>query len=150
MDRCFFPDEICYLRTRFAGWGQLCFDQINCQWFAACGETNLLKKHKNVLVVSLFCSFASINLNRGHQLMTSLKVGRFQTPSYMNSYCQFFSFFCSVINDWLPTFYHLNSKLLALYSRHGMNNGPFDEITVLDHLNTQLVCSSDPHCNLNH
>ena len=29
-----------------------------------------------------------------------------------------------------------------------MNNGPFDERTVLEHLNTELVCYSDPHCNL--
>ena len=34
------------------------------------------------------------------------------------------------------TFYH---------SRHGLNNGPFVDWTVLDHLNTELVHSADPH-----
>ena len=42
------------------------------------------------------------------------------------------------------TFYHLNSKLIFCYSRHGLNNEPFDEQTVLDHLNTELVSNSDP------
>ena len=28
-----------------------------------------------------------------------------------------------------------------------MNNEPFDELTVLDHLNTELVRYSDPHCS---
>ena len=32
------------------------------------------------------------------------------------------------------TFNHLNSKLLVGYSRHGLNNGPFDVQAVLDHL----------------
>ena len=44
------------------------------------------------------------------------------------------------------TFCHSNSELLARYSRHGLNNGPLDERTVLDHLNTKWVCYSDPHC----
>ena len=35
---------------------------------------------------------------------------------------------------------NVNSKLLVRYLRHGMNNGPFEDQTVLDHLNT------DPHC----
>ena len=47
-----------------------------------------------------------------------------------------------------PTLYHLNSKLLVRYSRHGLKNRPFDKQTVLDHLNTELVCYSDPHCTL--
>ena len=41
---------------------------------------------------------------------------------------------------------HLNSNILVRYSRHGLNNGPFNEWTVLDHLNTKLVCYSDPRC----
>ena len=37
--------------------------------------------------------------------------------------------------------------LLVGYSRHGLNNGPFDERTVLDHLNPELLVQySDPHC----
>ena len=44
------------------------------------------------------------------------------------------------------TFYHLNSELLVHCSRHGLNNGPFDKQTVLDHLNSKLVCYSDPYC----
>ena len=44
------------------------------------------------------------------------------------------------------TFYHSSSKLLVRYSRHGLNNGPFNKLTVLDHLNTKLVCYSDSHC----
>ena len=52
----------------------------------------------------------------------------------------------SVPNDiWLPNLLHLISKLLVHNSRHGLNNGPFDEQAVLDHLNTQLVSYSDPH-----
>ena len=43
------------------------------------------------------------------------------------------------------TFYHLNSKLLVKYSSHGLKRGPFDERTILDHLNTELVHYSDPH-----
>ena len=35
---------------------------------------------------------------------------------------------------------NVNSKLLVRYLRHGMNNGPFEDQTVLDYLNT------DPHC----
>ena len=38
------------------------------------------------------------------------------------------------------SFYHLNSELLVCYSRHCFNNGPFNEQTVLDNLNTKLVC----------
>ena len=44
------------------------------------------------------------------------------------------------------TFYPLNSKQLVCYSRCALNNRPFDQWTVLDHLNTELVCYSDPHC----
>ena len=40
----------------------------------------------------------------------------------------------------------LNNELLVGYSGHGLNNKPFDERTVLDHLNTELVCYSDLHC----
>ena len=44
------------------------------------------------------------------------------------------------------TFYQTNSKLLVCYSRHGLNNGPFNEQNVLNHLNTEIVHYSDPHC----
>ena len=44
------------------------------------------------------------------------------------------------------TFYHSNSKLLVRFSKHGLNNRPFDEQTVLNHLNTELVRHSDAHC----
>ena len=37
------------------------------------------------------------------------------------------------------TFYHLNSELLVRYSRHGLINGPFKELTILDQMNNQLV-----------
>ena len=40
----------------------------------------------------------------------------------------------------------LNNELLVHYSGHGLNNKPFDEQTVLDHLNTEQVLYSDPHC----
>ena len=40
----------------------------------------------------------------------------------------------------------LNNELLVHYSGHGLNNEPFDNQTVLDHSNTELVCYSDPHC----
>ena len=42
------------------------------------------------------------------------------------------------------TFYHSNSELSVPYSRHGLNNVHFNEQTVLDHLNTELVRYSDP------
>ena len=41
---------------------------------------------------------------------------------------------------------HLNNGLLVRYSGHGLNNGPFDDRTNLDHLNTELVRYSDPRC----
>ena len=46
------------------------------------------------------------------------------------------------------TFYHLKGKLLVRYLTHGLNNRPFGERTVLDHLNTKLVHYSDPHYTL--
>ena len=36
------------------------------------------------------------------------------------------------------TFNHLNRQLLVRFSRHGLTNGPSDEQTVLDHLNTEI------------
>ena len=42
--------------------------------------------------------------------------------------------------------YDLNNELLVRYSGHGLNNEPFDEQTVLAHLNTEQVCYSDPLC----
>ena len=44
------------------------------------------------------------------------------------------------------TFYHSNRELLVRYARHGLNNWPLEERIVLDHLNTELVSYSDPHC----
>ena len=44
------------------------------------------------------------------------------------------------------TTYDLNNELLVRYSGHGLNNEPFEERTVLDHSNTELVRYSDPHC----
>ena len=40
----------------------------------------------------------------------------------------------------------LNTKILVCYSGHGLNNEPLYEQTILDHLNTELVRYSDPHC----
>ena len=40
----------------------------------------------------------------------------------------------------------LNNELLVRYSGHGLNNEPFGNRTILDHLNTELVRYSDPHC----
>ena len=40
----------------------------------------------------------------------------------------------------------LNNELLVYYSSHDLNNEPFDERTVLNHPNDELVCYSDPHC----
>ena len=45
------------------------------------------------------------------------------------------------------TFYHLNSELLVCYLKHGLNNRPFEQQFVLDHLNTKVVHYSDPQCN---
>ena len=42
----------------------------------------------------------------------------------------------------------LNYELLVCYSSHDLNNEPFKERTVLDHLNTELICYSDPHSML--
>ena len=39
----------------------------------------------------------------------------------------------------------LNNKIFVLYSSHGLNNEPFNDWTVFNHLNTELVCYSDPH-----
>ena len=52
----------------------------------------------------------------------------------------------SVTQPISQTTYDLNSKLLVRYSSHDLNNEPFKEQTVLDHLNTEQVCYSDPHC----
>ena len=50
----------------------------------------------------------------------------------------------------LVTFHYwdgdLNNGLLVRYSDHGLITGPFDDRTGFDHLNTGLVCHSDPHC----
>ena len=40
----------------------------------------------------------------------------------------------------------LNSEVLVRYSSHDLNNKPFDEQTVLEHSNTEIVHYSDPHC----
>ena len=49
--------------------------------------------------------------------------------------------------DWC--FIQYNGDLNRVhYSRHGLKNRPFDEQTVLDYLNTKLVCFSDPHCTM--
>ena len=36
---------------------------------------------------------------------------------------------------------------LVRYSGHGLINEPFDQLTIQDHSNTELVRYSDPHCN---
>ena len=46
------------------------------------------------------------------------------------------------------TFYHSNRELLVCYSVHCLNNGPFDEQTILDHLNTELVRYSDSNSSV--
>ena len=40
----------------------------------------------------------------------------------------------------------LNNKLLVNYSSYDLNNEPFEERTILDHSNIELVSHSDPHC----
>ena len=40
----------------------------------------------------------------------------------------------------------LNNKLLLRYSSQDLNNEPFNQQTILDHLNTKIVCYSDPYC----
>ena len=40
--------------------------------------------------------------------------------------------------------YDLNNKLLVRYLGHGLNNKPFDEQTLLNHLNTKLVAIQIP------
>ena len=39
-----------------------------------------------------------------------------------------------------------NNEHLVHYSGHGLNEEPFYERTILDHLNTKLICYSDTHC----
>ena len=51
----------------------------------------------------------------------------------------------SVTQHISQTTYDLNNKLLVPYSSLDLNNKPFDEQTVLDHLNTELACYSDLH-----
>ena len=51
----------------------------------------------------------------------------------------------SVMQPLSQTTYDLKSELLVCYSSHYLNNKPFDERTILDHLNTELVGYSDPH-----
>ena len=46
------------------------------------------------------------------------------------------------------TSYDLNRELLVRYLNHDQNNKPFKERTILDHLDTELIHYSDPHCNL--
>ena len=48
----------------------------------------------------------------------------------------------TLIRNSYQSFYHSNSQLLVCYSRHGLNNGQFDEPTTLDHLNTNLPFKS--------
>ena len=55
--------------------------------------------------------------------------------------------FCNQMPFGYQSLYHSNSELLVHYSRNALNNGPFDEQTVVDHLNTELVGYSVPHCN---
>ena len=43
---------------------------------------------------------------------------------------------------------HSNTELLVRYSDGGLNKEPFDDRTALNHLNTELVRYSDPHCTL--
>ena len=38
----------------------------------------------------------------------------------------------------------LNSELLVCYSSFNLNNKPYDEQTIFDHSNTELVRYSDP------
>ena len=54
----------------------------------------------------------------------------------------------SIPQSFSQTIYDLNSELLVCYLSHDLNNEPFNEQTILDHLNTELVCYSDPHCIL--
>ena len=46
---------------------------------------------------------------------------------------------------YLYAFHDLNTILLVHYLIHGLNKEPFNRRTGLDHLNTKLVCYSDPH-----
>ena len=46
------------------------------------------------------------------------------------------------------TFYHSKHELLVCSSGHGLNKTTYSERTVLDHLNTEIVHYSDPHCSL--
>ena len=52
----------------------------------------------------------------------------------------------SVTQPISQTPHDLNNERIVRYSGHGLNTEPFDERTVLDHLNTKLVRYSDPHC----
>ena len=42
----------------------------------------------------------------------------------------------------IQTAYNMNNEPSVHYSSHDLNKEPFDEQTILDHLNTELVCSS--------
>ena len=41
---------------------------------------------------------------------------------------------------------HLNNKLLVHYLDCDLNSEEFNYLTGWNHLNTELVCYSDPHC----
>ena len=52
----------------------------------------------------------------------------------------------SVTKPISQTTYDLHSELLVRYPSHDLNKEPFDERTILDHSNIELVSYSDPHC----
>ena len=49
---------------------------------------------------------------------------------------------------FIQTFYHSNCVLLVCYSRHCLNKGTI-QLKLFDHVYTELVCFSDPHCIAN-
>ena len=52
----------------------------------------------------------------------------------------------SVMQPISLTTFDLNSKFLVCYSSHDLIKEQFKEQTILNHLNTELVCYSDLHC----
>ena len=103
----------------------------------------------NVVVSILIFGSNSLNLNpkerRFSMLMqnSNLSLPNNSVWPDVASY-HHFGFFVNKIGKNLAIFLAIFLNP-CMHRIQGFNNGPFMEQTVLDHLNTKLVCYSDPH-----
>ena len=82
------------------------------------------------------------HLNKGNIWVTNFHLFAIQMPGKSSLFkpCPEYRTKSSVVTQPISqTPYDLNSQLLICYSSHGLNNEPYDEPTVLDHSNTELV-----------